>query len=427
VSAAFRSPGLDEWFVGAGFGLFVHWDHASQQGLETSWPLTGGISVLPSSWSDITVNGYHASAATFDPAAWDPVAFAQRAKAVGATYVVFTTKHHSGYVMWDTATTDWSIVKASPYGKDIVGPLADALRAEGLRVGFYFSLSDWHEPTYPPFAEEHKPYVLGSTPPLPSEDDAAAFRAYMRAQLTELLTNYGRVDELWFDGGWERPVPWWQPKEVEALVRELQPNIVINERLYSVGDFETPEQFVPAKPLEGPWETCMTMNDSWGYVPTDTNYKSKTTIIHTLCEIVGKGGNFLLNVSPTGDGSLPPEQVERLDAVEGWMAKHRDAIVGVAPGLEPWQFYGPSTRRGSTIYCMALARPYESVTVRGVPVKRLTSARVLATGTELDVRRHTAIMESFLPDPTGEVTIFVPPSELDEYATVLALEFDGDL
>jgi alpha-L-fucosidase len=427
VSDRFRSPGLDEWFVGAGFGLFVHWDHASQQGLETSWPLTGGINVLPTSWWDMPTEQYHSSAATFDPVNWDPVAFAKRAKAAGATYVVFTTKHHSGYVMWDTATTDWSITKASPYGKDIVGPLTEALRAEGLRVGFYFSLSDWHEPTYPPFTDDHKPYVLGSTPPLPSEEDAEKFRAYMQAQLTELLSHYGRVDELWFDGGWERPVPWWEPKKIEALVRELQPNIVINERLYSVGDFETPEQFVPAKPLPGPWETCMTMNDSWGWVPEDTNYKSATTIIHTLCEIVGKGGNFLLNVSPMGDGALPDAHIERLDAVTRWMATHREAVVGVSPGLEPWQFYGPSTRRGSTVYCMALARPYEGITVRGVPVKRLKSATVLGSGTELKVRKHTAIMESFLPDPNGEVTAFLPQDEIDEFATVIVLEFDGDL
>jgi alpha-L-fucosidase len=171
----------------------------------------------------------------------------------------------------------------------------------------------------------------------------------------------------------------------------------------------------------------MTMNDSWGWVPEDTNYKSATTIIHTLCEIVGKGGNFLLHVSPMGDGALPAAHIERLDAVTRWMATHREAVVGVSPGLEPWQFYGPSTRRGSTVYCMALARPYEGITVRGVPVKRLKSATVLGSGTELKVRKHTAIMESFLPDPNGEVTAFLPQDEIDEFATVIVLEFDGDL
>jgi alpha-L-fucosidase len=311
----------------------------------------------------------------------------------------------------------------SPYGKDVVGPLAAALREAGLRVGFYFSLCDWHEETYPAFQDEHKPYVLGSSPPQSSEEDAEKFRVYLKAQLTELLSNYGQIDELWFDGGWERPLPWWQPKELEALIRGLQPNIVINDRLYGVRDFETPEQFVPPKPLDGPWETCMTMNDSWGWVPKDDNYKSSTQIIHTLCDIVAKGGNFLLNVSPMGDGSIPAVQTERLDAVTQWMASHREAVVGVEPGLEPWQFYGPSTRRGSRVYCVATARPYESITVRGIPVKQVKAVTVLGTGNALKFKKHTPIMESFLPDPTGELTIFVPESDIDQYATVIAIDF----
>jgi len=425
VSDGFRSPGLDEWFVGAGFGLFVHWDHASQQGLETSWPLVGGVQVLPSSW-DVPTESYHASAATFDPTSWDPVAFARRAKAAGATYVVFTAKHHSGYVMWDTQTTDWSVTKASPYGKDIVAALVDALRAEGLRVGIYLSLSDWHEPTYPAFREEDKPYQLGSSPPKPSDEDAAKFLDYLKAQLTEVLTRFAPVDELWFDGGWERPVKWWKPKELEELIRGLAPNIVINDRLTSVGDFVTPEQFVPPKPLDGPWETCMTMNDSWGWVPKDGNYKSSTQIVHTLCEIVGKGGNFLLNVSPMGYGALPDMQIERLDAVTRWMATHRDAVVGVTPALEPWQFYGPSTRRGGRLYCIALAQPYESITVRGLPTKRIKAATALGTNTNLEFRTHTAILDSFTPDPTGEVIVSVPEEAIDEFATVIAIDIDGD-
>jgi alpha-L-fucosidase len=170
----------------------------------------------------------------------------------------------------------------------------------------------------------------------------------------------------------------------------------------------------------------MTMNDSWGWVPGDTNYKSSTQIIHTLCEIVGKGGNFLLNVSPMGDGSIPSVQLERLDAVTAWMAKHRESVVGVRPGLEPWQFYGPSTRRDGRVYAIAIARPYESVTVRGIPVKRVTAVTALGTGSVLKFKRHTEIMQSFLPDPTGEITVFVPEADIDEYATVIAIDIDGD-
>lgn len=425
MSEAFRSPGLDEWFIGAGFGVFVHWDHASQQGLETSWPLVGGVeAVLPSSW-DVPTESYHASAATFNPVNWDPAAFAKRVKDAGATYLVFTAKHHSGYVMWDTVTTDWSVTKASPYGKDIVGPFVDALRSEGLRIGIYLSLSDWHEPTYPAFREQDKPYMLGMSPPTPSEEDAEKFRSYLTTQLTEVLTKFGQVDELWFDGGWERPVQWWHPQEIEAHVRGLMPNIVINDRLSSVGDFETPEQFVPPKPLTGPWETCMTMNDSWGWVPKDTKYKSPTTIIHTLCEIVSKGGNFLLNVSPMGDGSIPEVQIERLDAVSTWMRNHRESVVGVTPGLDPWQHHGPSTRNGNRVYCTLLAKPYESIVVRGLPVKRVTKATALGTGAELSFHTHTSILDGFKPDPTGDVIIQVPADAIDQYATVIALDVEG--
>ena len=149
------------------------------------------------------------------------------------------------------------------------------------------------------------------------------------------------------------------------MIRALQPDILINDRLPLCGDFETPEQFVPAVPPERAWETCLTMNDSWGYNPSDGDYKSARSLIHTICEVASRGGNLLLNVSPMGNGELPPEQIERLDAVAHWMNRHAEAVVGTEPGLEPWQFYGPSTRRDSTVYLHLLMRPYDAVTVRG--------------------------------------------------------------
>ena len=415
------TKGTGGWFSGAGLGMFVHWDHASQQGLELSWPLVGGIPVLPKCQS-VPVADYHASAATFDPTAWDPVALARRAKACGMTYAVLTAKHHNGYAMFDTKQSDFSVLH-SPYGKDIVAGFVDALRAEGLRVGIYFSLSDWHQPDYPAFREEDKPYLFLASPPWPPADQWERYLTFMRAQLTELLTNYGTVDVLWFDGGWERPADWWRSAELEEMIRGLQPDILINDRLPMVGDFETPEQFVPAVPPAGAWETCLTMNDSWGFNPSDTEYKSARSLIHTLCEVASRGGNLLLNVSPTGTGELPPEQVERLDAVARWMSVHGESVVGTEPGLEPWQFYGPSTRRGDTLYLHLLMRPYEAVTVRGVPVRRVREVRVLGgRGEQLAFTTRTAILDSMAADPLGEVTITVPESVLDPDATVLAVE-----
>jgi len=413
---------MSAWFDTAGLGLFIHWDHASQQGLEISWPLVGGGTILPHV-QDVTPEQYHSSAATFDPQAWDPAALAALAKRVGVQYAVLTTKHHSGFSMFDTALDDFSVVKASPYGRDIVREFADAMRGEGIRVGFYFSLCDWHRPEYPAFTAEHRPYRLGASPPMPSEAEWEKYLDFMFGQLRELLSQYGTVDLVWFDGGWERRRDAWRPRELEAMMRALQPDLVINDRLPSVGDYVTPEQFVPPTPPEGKWETCMTMNESWAWNPADTDYKSARSLVHTLCEVVGRGGNLLLNVSPRGDGSLPPEQVERLEHVGRWMARYGESVLGVTPGLEAWQHYGPSTRRGRRVYVHLLSRPYDSVTVRGVRVRAIDAVTEVASGRPLSYTTRTGIMESFQDDPEGELTITVPPELVDDDATVLAIDF----
>ncbi|HMQ27681.1 MAG TPA: alpha-L-fucosidase, partial [Acidimicrobiales bacterium] len=231
------------------------------------------------------------------------------------------------------------------------------------------------------------------------------------------------VAVLWFDGQWER-TPWeWKAEELRAMIRELQPDCLVNDRLPFQGDFETPEQFVPAEPPAGRWQTCLTMNRSWGYVPADTRYKSARDLIHTVCETAGRGGNLLLNVSPRGDGSLPPEQLERLAVVGDWVAAHGEAIFRTEAGLAPWQFYGPSTRRGDTTYLHLLMRPYDTVTVRGVPIRRIAAVRHVPSGHVLTVRtRASAIDELFNPDPMGEAIIEVPAELVDDHATVLALD-----
>ncbi len=408
------------WFDEARFGMFIHWDHASQRGLEVSWPMVGGVFTLPHCQS-VTPAEYHALADTFDPRAWDPADVARRARAAGMGYVVFTTRHHNGFSMFDTALSDHNVMR-SPYGNDIVRGLVDALRDEGLRIGFYYSLSDWHHPDYPAFRSEDAPYMPGISPPLPTDEQAERYRAYLLGQLRELLTGYGDVDVLWFDGQWERSPQWWDCDAIAALARELQPDILINERLPGHGDFLTPEQFVPPTPPAQRWETCFTMNDSWGWNPDDTDYKSPRAIVHALCETAGRGGNLLLNVSPRGDGSLPTEQVERLDVISEWMGAHSEAICGTEPGLEAWQFYGPSTRRGDRLYLFVLARPYESVTVRGLPVRRVEQVRVLGTGTALEFSTRTGVIEQLMADPDGELTIEIPERELDLWATVLMID-----
>jgi alpha-L-fucosidase len=411
-------PNNGRWFDEARLGMFVHWDHASQQGLELSWPLVGGVFALPFCQS-VSVEQYHSSAATFDPRSWDPVALARMAREAGIGYVVLTAKHHSGYAMWHTRCSDFSI-EHSPYRDDIVAGFVEAVRAEGLRVGLYFSLSDWHHADYPAFTEQHKPYVVGASPPRSEPAAWARYLDFMTAQITELLTGYGQIDLLWFDGGWERPD--WQAHRVEEQIRRLQPSILINDRMPGVGDFATPEQFVPDVVPVGRWETCLTMNHSWGWNPEDTDYKSARSLVHTLCEVAGKGGNLLLNVSPRGDGSLPETQVERVESVGRWMARNGEAIVATSPGLDATQFYGPSTARPDTVYLHLLMRPYDTVDVRNVEVRRVRAVREVATGRLLDFRTSTGVIESLMPEPRGTVTITVPPEAVDRDATVIALE-----
>ena len=389
--------------------------------------MVGGVFSLPKS-QQTTAAEYHALAATFDPTSYDPAALARAAGAAGMRYVVFTTRHHSGYSMFDTSTSDHKVSNSpfdAPSGRDLVRETVDAFRAEGLRIGFYYSLSDWHHPDYPAWTTEFEPYRLGFSPPLPTDEQAERFRVHLMTQLRELLTGYGPIDIVWFDGGWERPAAWWRTGQIEALIRDLQPGALINDRLPGKGDFITPEQFIPAKAPGKRWESCLTMNDSWGYNPDDDGYKSERAIVHALCETAGRGGNLLLNVSPKGDGTIPEEQSQRLAAVAAWMRLHARSIHGTTAGLEPWQFYGPSTISGDgTINVFLLMKPYDTVTVRGLPVRRVRRVSVMASGTELAFETRTGIFESLMPDPDGEITVTVPHAELDEYATVLTIEIE---
>jgi len=414
---------MSSWFDDARFGMFIHWDHASQRGWELSWPMAGGIFSLPRCQS-VSPDEYHGLAATFDPDAFDATALAATARAAGMRYVVFTTRHHSGYSMFDTQLSDHKATN-SPSGRDLVREVVDAFRAEGLRIGLYYSLSDWHHPDYPPLLEEHRPYRLGASPPQPTAEQGQRYRSYLHGQLRELLTGYGEIDLLWFDGQWERGPEFWDVDSIATMARELQPGILINDRLPGHGDFVTPEQFVPATPPAGRWESCLTINDSWGWNPDDTQLKSPRAILHALCETAGRGGNLLLNVSPRGDGSLPPEQLDRLDVLAQWMDRHAEAIHGTTAGLEPWQFYGPSTRRGNRYYLFCLARPVESVTVRGIAVRRVERVSVLGDGTSLAFSTRTGVLEQLMTDPEGEVTIELSPSTLDEWVTVLALDLSS--
>lgn len=419
----------DSWFETARFGAFVCWGHCSQRGIELSWPMVLSTP-LASFCRPVDVDEYHSTAASFDPVMWDAPAFARRLKAAGMQYAVLTAKHHDGFALWRTRLSGYSIAN-TPYGArggDLVREFADALRNEGLKVGLYFSLADWHHPDYPAFRETDKPYPFLSLRPVPGS--WPAYLEFMSGQVRELLTGYGPVNLLWFDGQWEHTAEEWGAAELAAMIRELQPGILINDRLPGQGGYATPENLIPGQPPQDPWEVCMTMNESWGYNVADPHYKSPVELVHALCEVAGRGGNLLLNLSPRGDGTLPPEQAERLEAIRGWMVQNAAAIVGTHAALEPWQFYGPATARaheaGTTLYLHLILRPYASIVLRGIHIRRVQSARILSCSTSLKYTVRTTIENAMQQqDPIGDLTVYIPGRLLDSLATIVAVEFSG--
>jgi alpha-L-fucosidase len=411
-----------DWFDAARFGLFVHWGPWARAGWEASWPLVGGVVTLPMG-QDIPADVYHANAEGWVPDMAAPERWIAAAAAAGMTYAVLTTRHHDGYALWPSRSGGHGVAVTAP-GVDIVAAFVAACRKHGLRIGFYYSLPDWHHPSYPPFTDADRPYRFGAYPAA-TPAQWADYGRYLRGQITELLQDYGKIDIIWFDGAWEHSPAAWDVDGLERLIRRLQPDILINDRLPGHGDYATPEQFVPPEPPAEPWETCLTMNMSWGYNAADDRYKSAPALVHTLCEVTGRGGNLLLNIGPDGDGAIPPPQAERMATIGGWLARHGEAIFATGAGLKPWQFYGPTTIRGNVLYCHLLAQPVAPVSVRGVPVRHLRRVTALGSGIDLAFETRIPVLDELMHvDGPGEVLVTVPDVARDAMATVIRLEFD---
>ncbi|MGH2551047.1 MAG: alpha-L-fucosidase [Thermomicrobiales bacterium] len=405
-------------FRDARFGMFIHWGPYSLNGIEASWPIVRDQ--LP--WAT-----YHALGDQFNPQSYDPKAWAALAKAAGMKYAYLTTKHHDGYALFDTALSDYSAPKRVAE-RDLVREYVDAFREAGIMVGFYFSLCDWHHPDYPADIadglERHMRPAHQVTPGAPASiaSDPERWQRYldfMFGQVRELLTNYGTIDLVWFDGQWERTAEQWKSAELVQMMRSLQPEIIINDRLGDpmLGDYSTPEQNVPVNAPNRPWETCMTINETWAYNPHDRAYKPARELIATLAEVTSKGGVFLLNVGPTPEGQIPPEFASRLEVIAGWMEKNQESIFACGGGLAPGAFYGPTTGSDDAIYLHVLGRPGgDTLIVRGV-ARRVASVSVLATGTALEFDQHGGVLEG------GAVRITLPDSLLDPNDTVVKLQF----
>lgn len=350
-----------KWWSDARFGMFIHWGLYSQAAGYWDGKPTSGAGEWIMNDMRIPDSQYAKLVPQFNPVQFNARQWVRIAKAAGMKYIVITSKHHDGFGLFRSDMTDWCI-KSTPFQRDPLKELSEACRAEGVKLCFYHSIMDWHHPDYLP----RKPWNdLAS--PNPNFDN---YVAYMKGELKELLTRYGPLGILWFDGEWEDT---WTPERGEDLynyVRGLQPDIIVNNRVGKaragmngmnkngdrVGDYGTPEQQIPATGF-GPgvyWESCMTMNDTWGFKKDDNNWKSAETLVRNLIDCASKGGNYLLNVGPTGEGLIPGPSVERLKQVGAWMKINHDAIYGTSASPFAKLDWGRCTSRitadGTTLY-----------------------------------------------------------------------------
>jgi alpha-L-fucosidase len=413
---------MQPWFTDGKLGIFLHWGIYSVDGVAESWSFFNG---------QVPYDTYMAQLDGFEAQKWDPDAWADLFVEAGAAYAVLTAKHHDGVALWDTQANDLSVVRRTPAARDLITPYVDALRRRGLKVGLYYSHLDWSHPDYatvrPDGPDRQEGDDRGNPYSMPAVGDESperwdAFLAFHRAQVRELLGLF-QPDLLWFDGEWERSPEQWHMAELSELIKELSPHTVVNGRLTGHGDYATPEQGVPVEPPKGPWELCLTVNDSWGYQPQDDHHKSPRQLVRVFAETVGGGGNLLLAVGPKADGTIPPEQAERLEALGEWIAEHRPAVRSAVRGLPHGHFYGPSTLSADrrTLYLFLFDRPNEYVVLRGVR-NAVRSARVLGTGTDV---RHERV--GGLGEVPGWEYLYVTDDQLDPLCTVVALELDGEL
>ena len=382
-----------EWWTHDRFGMFIHW----------------GIYAVPArhEWiknrERISDEDYQKYFDHFDPDLYNPKEWAAKAKAAGMKYVVVTTKHHDGFCLWDTRYTDFKVTN-TPYKKDLIKPLVDAFRAEGIRIGFYYSLIDWHHPDFT-YDRQHPngPADPEQRKSANANRDMKKYQQYMKNQLTELLTQFGQIDELFLDFSYPgengKGHQDWDAEGLLKLIRQLQPQILVDNRLdlnhTDWGwDFITPEQFMPAEwpTLRGqrvPWETCQTFSGSWGYYRDEYTWKSVRQLVVMLIETVSKGGNLLLNVGPTARGVFDDRADDRLEGIARWMKFHSRSIYGCTQAPDGFatpqnclMTYNPATKR---LYIHVLEWPFKTLHLPEFKGK-FKYAQLLNDGSEIRFR-----------------------------------------
>lgn len=399
---------MREWFQDAKFGLFVHWGVYSV--------LADGEWVMNN--KKIPISEYEKLPARFNPIEFDPAEWVALVKAAGMKYITITSKHHDGFAMWDSKISAWNIVARTPYKKDVLKLLADECHKQGVKLFFYHSQLDWHHPDYFPRGRTGAGYTGR-----PESGDWFKYIDYMDAQLKELLTGYGPIAGIWFDGMWDKPQADWRLPQTYKLIHDLQPAALVGSNHHQAPiageDFQMFEKDLPGANTAGfntteigklPLETCETINGAWGYNANDKRFKSTKALIDYLARAAGYGANFLLNVGPMPNGKIQGEFVERLKQMGAWLDKYGASIYGTRGGPIKPRPWGVTTRKGNTVYVHILNWPDPTIALPQLPAK-VKSAKFLKDGSKAEYS-----------ESDYGLLLKIPPRVLDEYDTVVALE-----
>ncbi len=394
------------WWRDASFGMFIHW----------------GIYAVPAKGEWYMTNAkvpraeYEKYAEQFNPAKFDADAIAAAAAAAGQKYLVITAKHHDGFCMFQTETTKYNVVDATPWHTDPLKPLAEACARHGVKFCAYYSIMDWHSPDQDPAKPEPTTHPTWNPTNLATPEHKSAYVAYMKAQLKDLITRY-HPGVIWFDGDWVKGWTKDDGKDLLAYLYELDPKLIVDDRTGGAGgDYGTPEQKIPANGLGHDWETCMTINGSWGFNARDKKFKSAGLLVHNLMDIASKGGNYLLNVGPTADGDIPQPELQRLSSIGNWLTVNGAALYGTSASPFAEQLaWGRATRKGHTLYLTVFDWPTDGKLT--VPL----ATPAIAAHTLSDPMKPLPVTSG----PDG-ATIDVSKTAADPLATVIAVECAGE-
>lgn len=409
--AADSIKGKMQWFADAKLGIFIHWGIYAVKGVGESWSFHN---------KRISHSDYMSQLNGFAGAKYDPQQWADLVKESGARYAVITTKHHDGVALWDTQANNLNTVRKTPFKKDALTPFFEALRKNGIKCGAYYSLLDWSHPDYPAFLKDSNRYVIEKEPAR-----WAKFLKFNDWQLTEIMQQF-RPDLIWFDGDWEHRAEEWKALSIRKTLLGYNPELIINGRLAGYGDYDTPEQNFPvSRPHYNWWELCMTTNDSWGYQPNDTAWKTPYEVISIFVDAIANGGNLLLDIGPKADGTIPPEQVHLLKELGDWNRRNGEAVFGTTAGLPLGHFYGPTTlsKDSTTLYLFLHGKTNGQIMLKGI---RNAIKEVSIVGNNSPLSYKVVGKISWSPVP-GLIYIDVPAAWNDKYITAVRVKLDGPI